>query len=280
MKPIGLINWDVDNVWYKGISTSHCAEKSMADPRSYLDGFVEKKWFSYDDVKNWQDSYNGGKEIITIKELAQCLTDFLYKMKKDDSSIITKEQTIEGKQSLLKGMTIKEVRKMADSIPYTDGLFDAVRIFKENSLYQVAFSDGLWPFVCYKTKQLGMRYSEGVPTIIEENGTEKKFKKYMVNNNEIKLTGKVGKFSKFDAFKNHMKGRYSLCEAVLIDDSSANAKSMKEVMENGGLAVAFNPTDAHRKEFNSLSIPILKGNDLRPFIEIVKFPSEIGKYCE
>ena len=264
MKSIGVMDWDVDNVWYKGISTSHCADRSPADPKPYLDGFFGKNWFSYDDVKNWQ-----------------CLTDFLYKMKKGDNSVISKEQTIEGKQSLLKGMTMKQIRDIADEIKYTDGLEDTIYNFKKDGIIQTAFSDGLAPFVLYKMKKLGMDYGEGVPTIIIHDELEFMFDgRFMLEIDDIKLTGEVDKFSKFDAFKKFIDGIYPLSRVAMIDDSGANAKSMKEVMENGGLAVAFNPSDTHRKDFNSLSIPILKGTDLRAFGEIVLDPSKLKDYCE
>ncbi len=54
------------------------------------------------------------------------------------------------------------------------------------------------------------------------------------------------------------------------------------VRDAGGLAVGFNVTDAHRQAFREASIPIIKGKDLTPFIEIVRDPREavISRYCE
>ena len=286
---IGFIDWDVDNVWYKGISTTHSAEKSPLNPQPFVEGFIEKGWFTEDDVQRWKGEYNGGKDIASIGDLAKCLTDFLYKMKKGESSVITKEQTIEGKQSLLRGLTIKEIKQIAESIKYSDGLEETVGWFKKDGIYQAALSDGLGPFVLYHMKKLGMDHKGFVPAVMDINGEEKPFEEYMLDIDGAKLTGKALKFDKGKAFFDHAKEKgfvhigdlkYRCSSVAAIDDSGANVESiLLPIQEGGGIAVGYNPTDEHRKTFQKYSVPVLKGSDLRFFGEIVRNPGKIRDYC-
>ena len=114
------------------------------------------------------------------------------------------------------------------------------------------------------------------------NGEEVWFELSMIGRDDVKLTGKVGKFKKADAFLKHIKEKgYDLSQVAIIDDSGSNAKTMGKVQDAGGIAVAFRPTAKHRKTFNEAGIPILRGEKLEPFVDIVLFyPEKIGEYCE
>jgi hypothetical protein len=112
--PIVIVGWDADRVMYNDLITSICAKGSRLDSASYLKDFVEeKKWFTYDDVHRWENQT--GKKVETVGYLADMLTDFLYKMKKVDgsASVTTKQQTIEGKQAILKCLTIGDIQKLS-----------------------------------------------------------------------------------------------------------------------------------------------------------------------
>lgn len=287
MKRINAINWDVDKVWYKDISTTYCAEASPLDPKPYLDGFLKEGWFSRDDVKKWAD-YVGkdpNEPIKTVGDMARCLTDFLYRIKTDDGdSIITKEQTIKGKQSLLKDLSMRQIREIAGNVELTPGLRDAVNEFRATGMYQAAFSDGLGPFIAYIANREGMEYWGIVPAIVESGGEIMPFDNSMIEMDGVFLTGRTEKFNKSDAFFNHMKDKgYPLSSIAAIDDSGANVETLKAIQEEGGVAIGFNPTDAHEPKFREAGIPILKQTErsLEPFREIVLNPSEetIRNYC-
>jgi hypothetical protein len=276
------VDWDVDNVWYKGISTTHCAEKSPLNPEPFIDSFIEKGWFTREDVEKWSAEYNSGNPIVSIGNLAMCLTDFLYKIRKGESSLITKEQTIEGKQSLLRGLTIKDIKRIAESTKYNEGLEETVSRFKKDGVYQAALSDGLGPFVMYHMNKLGMDHKGFVPAVMEIGGKELPFEEYMLDMEEdAKLTGKVLKFDKGKAFFDHANEKgYPLSVVAAIDDSGANVeKILLKIQEGGGIAIGYNPSEEHRKTFQKYSVPILKGNDLRLFGEIVRDPKKLGQYC-
>ena len=123
-----LVVWDVDRVWYPDISTTYAARGSKANYGHYLEDFISRGWFTNYHVALWERKM--GRKLDSVGALADMLTDFLYKMKgevyEDLSDQERKNRTIEGKQALLKGLTIGEVKTIADSVPYTDGLTDAV----------------------------------------------------------------------------------------------------------------------------------------------------------
>ncbi len=271
--PIKAVVWDVDNVWYNGISTSLCIERSTANPKIFLTKYLEEGLFTEDDVKRWGELRGkGNNPIKSIKELAECLTDFLYNMRKENgTSIITKEQTMRTKQMLLAGLTMKDIREIADTVNYTKGLKDAVQQFKRKGIYQAAFSDGLAAFVSYKAMQLGINHWETVPTIVKKGETEMMFANEMVNEDSIKLTGKIVPFNKSEAMLNHMKKICKLSEIAIIDDSGANVEMLRKIHEEGGIAIAFNPTDEHLKVFKKEKITILQQEerDIEAFTEIV-----------
>jgi hypothetical protein len=289
MGKIYVIGWDADLVMYPGLSTSICAEKSPLDPQIYLDDFFKKNWFTKDDVGKWAQTYNEGKSIQTVGDLARCLTDFLYKMKKGEVSVITKEQTIEGKQAILKGLTMKQIREISDSIEYTPGLEEAVRAFKKDGLYQTLFSDGLGPHITHQRRKLGLDAGMGIPAIITINGGEEHYNDLHLSMDDASLTGKVLTFYKATGFFSHIDSlrqnqKFPLENVAVIDDSGANVEILLlPVQKAGGIAIGFNPTEAHKPMFKKHSIPVLeqKERDLGPFIEIVQNPTEatIGKYC-
>lgn len=291
MGKIQAIGWDIDGVWYKGISTSHAADASTLDPAPYLKRFVEDNgWFTYDDVRRWADfaAKNSEHPIEAVGDLAQMLTDFYYKMTKPDSDehVVTREQIVQGKQATLWGMSLRELKKIARDVPKTPGLDKAIQTFRENEMYQAAFSDGLFPFVAYLANRMGIDYVDGVPCYVDVFGTEKLFDPTMLNDNDITLVGRVEKFNKAKAMFDHLKDMgYQLKNVAAIDDSASNIEPiLKPVQEAGGIAIGFNPTEAHLPKFKEAGIPVLiqgEERSLEPFIEIVQDPSEatIGRYC-
>ncbi|MEM7815545.1 MAG: hypothetical protein QXN71_00310 [Candidatus Aenigmatarchaeota archaeon] len=278
---IAVVNWDVDNVWYKGISTTYCAEKSTLDPKPFIYDFIKKGWFTEEDIRKWDAKYNDNKGIKTVGSLSKCLTDFFYKMKKNEKPVITRDQIIEGKQSLLRGMTIKDIIEIADSVDFSDGLVETIEDFRKRKIYQTAFSDGLGPFVCYLMKKNKMDYKGFVPAIMEIGGEEKPFEEHMLDIKDAKLTGKTLKFDKASSFFKHIEKKgHPLNVIAAIDDSGANVETLLlPIQEGGGIAVGYNPTEEHKKIFYKFSIPVLKGTDLRLFGEIVRNPGKIKDYC-
>ncbi|RLJ04536.1 MAG: hypothetical protein DRP18_04585 [Candidatus Aenigmatarchaeota archaeon] len=229
--------------------------------------------------------YNHGKSIQRISDVANMLTDFLYKMRRDGKSIITKQQTIEGKQYLLKGLRIEDIVRISSSIEHSPGAEEAIQTFREHGLVQTLYSDSLGPHITYQKLKLGMNSGKGVPPIIElPDRTETEYQDSHLDIPDAKLTGRVLPFKKVNEFFAYLqKLEIPLSDVAVIDDSGANIETLlKPVQESGGLAIGYNPTDAHREKFYRHSIPVLKSFDLRAFAEIVLDPREsvIAKYCE
>jgi hypothetical protein len=283
---IYVVNFDLDGVCYKGISTSHVADRSTSDATGHLSTLLSKGWFTSDDVQRWSNEYNGGKPVLIVPDLARCLTDFLYKMKRPetDQSVITKEQTIEGKQMILGGITLGEVKAAADAVPWAEGLEEALYLLALHGrpIKVYGSSDGLGPFVCYQMQRLDFDDKGYVPALVNVDNEEKWFEAEMLQRGDITLTGKVGKYDKAAAFFQKMQeGGILLSAVAAIDDSGANVESLLlPIQQAGGVAIGYNPTDAHMPTFQKHSIPILKGTNLGTFGEIVSDRSKIGQYCE
>ncbi|MBI4895736.1 MAG: hypothetical protein HY831_04560 [Candidatus Aenigmarchaeota archaeon] len=293
MGKLYVVNFDMDQVCYKGISTSHVADRSIADATHHLRELVEnRRWFAYDDFKRWNDDYNKGQElsyqqdtpVVSVPILARCLTDFLYKMKKDgfDESVITKEQTIQGKQMILGGISMGEIRSIAYEVPWTEGLLDAVNLFRHHGLKLYGSSDGLGPFVCHQMQKLGFDDKGYVPALIDIDGDRRWFQEHMLGIGDATLTGDVGKYNKAQEFFRKMEEQgIPLDRVAAIDDSGANVESLLlPIQQAGGLAVGYNPTDAHRPTFEKNSTPILRGTDLRTFSEVVLDRGTLVRNCE
>ncbi len=282
MKFIRVVGWDADRVAYNDISTSICSRASKLDPKPYVDKFINARWFSNNDVKRWEDYRQ--RRLESVADTADMLTDFLYQLKKGDKSVITKEQTIEGKQSLLAGLSIAEIEEISNNViidpGYTTGFQYCVSSFEHNGFYQTMFSDGLGPFINRQIERLRLDAGGGIPPMLSYNGQE--FEYTPSAPKEAKLTGRISKFNKTDAFFRHLKEKgFELNEVAVIDDSGSNVETLHVPVKNGGgVALGFNVTDAHRPNFQKYGIPILKGKDLVPFAEIVADPRKINLYCE
>jgi len=282
-----IVVWDIDRVWYSDISTTYCARGNKADYRPYLRHFVEENnWFTYENVKQWEKLT--GRQVNSIGALADMLTDFLYK-KELQSTVYAnvsdqdaKNRTIEGKQALLKGLTIGEVKTIADSVQNTTGLSKAIQEIRYAAIYQVGFSDGLGPFVAYKMYQQGIEVGGIVPALVEVDGEERWLKVdnlYLLDRADTKLLGKVDGFKKSQEIFNYLSSYgYELPETAAIDDSVANIETLKKIRDGGGVSVGFNVNDI--KKFEEAKIPVLRGDNLRPFAELVLDPRKINGYCE
>jgi hypothetical protein len=280
-----LVVWDVDRVWYHDISTTYAARGSKADYRPYLEDFVNRGWFTNHHVALWENKM--GRRLDSVGALADMLTDFLYKMKGEVYEGLSdqerKNRTIEGKQSLLRGLTIGEVKAIAGSVPYTDGLTDAVVDIRQAGIHQVGFSDGLGPFVAYKMLRQDVDVGGIVPALLNCDGEEIWFTDnnphLLLNYNSAQLLGKVGQFKKSEAiFEYIQKKGYQISEVAAIDDSSANTVTLAKIRDGGGIGIGFRVNDMDI--FRLAGIPVIRGDDLGPFGEIVKDPSKIREYCE
>ena len=283
---ISAVCWDVDKVWYPGYSTNFLAEKSNSDPGPLLQDFLSQGWFTLSDVDSWAMARRrGAKEPIeSAKDLAELLTDFHYEMKREDSDepIINMNQLREGKQAIISGLTMKQVREIADSIEYSPGLLEAIETVRRSGLYQVAFSDAPAPFIIYHVQRLGVDYGEAAPTMVRAGKQEMLFEPWMLQRDDISLAGAAGEFAKAGRVLTHLRQKgHSLSEVAIIDDSAVNIEPLLlPVFQAGGIALGYNPTEVHKPIFRKYSIPILKGLDLRAFAQIVADRKKITEYCE
>jgi hypothetical protein len=283
---IRAVCWDVDKVWYPGISTSYLAEKSDLDPGPLLEGFLSQGWFGPADVDSWAITRRGGAKdpIKSAKDLADLLTDFHYEMRRQDSDrpIIAMKQLREGKQAILRGLTMKQVKEVADSIQYSPGLLEAIEAFRQSRLYQVAFSDAPAPFIIYHVKRMDLDYGEAAPTIVKLDDEERLFENWMLERDDIRLAGKAAEFDKTKKLLTHLREQgYSLSDVAIIDDSGINIEPLLlPIHQAGGIALGYNPTEAHRPIFRKYAIPVLKSQDLRAFAESVAERNKINEYCE
>ncbi len=283
---ISAVCWDVDKVWYPGYSTSYLSERSDSDPGSLLQSFLSQEWFSLADVDRWAMERRGGAKepIKRARDLADLLTDFHYEMTRQgsDRPIITMNQLREGKQAIIRGLTMAQIKAAADAIEYTPGLLETIENFRRSGVYQAAFSDAPAPFIIYHVKRLGLDYGQAAPTLVEVNGEEVLFEDWMLQRDDIKLAGPSGGFDKKVILLSHLREKgHSLSQVAIIDDSALNIESLLlPIWQAGGIAIGYNPTEAHRPIFGKYSIPILKGRDLRAFAEIVADRNKIAEYCE
>jgi hypothetical protein len=283
---ISAVCWDVDKVWYPGYSTSFLAEKSNSDSGSLLQGFLSQGWFSPSDVDSWSMARRrGAKEPIqSAKDLADLLTDLHYEMTRGGSNepIITMKQLREGKLAIIRGLTMKQIRGVADSIEYSPGLLEAIEAFGRRGLYQAAFSDAPAPFIIYHVKKLGLDYGQAAPTMVQVGNEEVLFEEWMLQRDDISLAGTAGEFNKAGPVLTHFREQgHPLSEIAIIDDSGVNIEHLLlPICQAGGIAIGYNPTEVHRPIFRKYSIPILKGLDLRAFAEIVADRKKITQYCE
>jgi FMN phosphatase YigB (HAD superfamily) len=283
---ISAVCWDVDKVWYAGYSTNFLAEKINSDPGSLLQDFLSQGWFGPSDVDSWAIlRRRGAKEPIeSAKDLADLLTDFHYEMTKEGSSepVITMKQLREGKLAIIRGLTMEQIREVADSIEYSPGLLEAIETFRQRGLYQAAFSDAPAPFIIYHVKKLGLDYGEAAPTMVQVGNEKMLFEDWMLQRDDISLAGTAGEFNKAGPVLAHFREQgHSLSEVAIIDDSGVNIERLLlPISQAGGIALGYNPTEVHRPIFRKYSIPILKGLDLRAFAEIVADRKKITEYCE
>lgn len=288
---IWVVGWDHDKVAIPEFTTSILARRNPLPVDPYLQDFIEnKKWFTYHDVERWWNEYGKKKSavkcqpdalgveamhyeqstITSVGDLADMLTDFLYKMQKPDGKpVLTKEQTIEAKNHILKGLTVKQVREIIEGVPFTPGFEEAVEAFRGEGLTQTLYSDGLGVAVEHQGKRLNFDAYGGVPAIIELSlyprekvFSDNHFEELFPTDEEIeeaRLTGRVEKYDKWEGFFGSLNGGEAYIPHVaVIDDSAANIKPMKQIQEAGGVAIAFNPTEPHEKQFREAEIPILK----------------------
>ncbi|MBI4162116.1 MAG: hypothetical protein HY513_00405 [Candidatus Aenigmarchaeota archaeon] len=287
-KPKKATVWDVDRVWYPDISTTYCAKGRDGNPNEVVAYGLEKSYFKTSDIDRWSYEFNQGRPVETYGQAADMFTAFYNKMYKEDEKtrILTKEQTIELKQRLLKGMRMGDVNIIASRVQLTDGLVPVTHELESRRVYQSAFSDGLAPFVSYWMYVCGMNYGAVVPTILEEDGGERLF--VLASDSRLFtidsiLTGKTLQFNKRDSIKNHYTARnIPLSDLAVIDDSEAALPLMGEVQQAGGLSVGFNVLPGQVPKFREAGVPIIKGNSLLPFAELVLQPTEanLGRYCE
>lgn len=283
MGSIRFVNSDVDRVWHADISTTYAAMGHPGDYKPYLSGFLLDGLFNQDDVRNWVDNYNNGNELNSIGDLALMLTAFYNKMKKDDKPILSKDQTIKSKQSLLAGLTCKDVLDIAYGIEPMEGLKEMFNEFDSNGIYYIASSDGLGPVI----HALGQKYRIPshriltVPAIVSYGKEEMEFDSNMLGDKNFILTGKSKPFKKGEvASKYAAILEYTPEMTAAIDDSSANLPYLSQLKMQGGLAVGFNVLPNQVDDFKKAGIPILKGKDLRRFAELVLDPERLEELTE
>ena len=245
----------------------------------------EKGWFTYDHVKQWERQT--GREVNSVGAVADMLTDFLYKMKgvvyEGVSDQDAKTRTIEGKQALLKGLTMGNVKRIADSVDGTDGLSDAIYALRKGHVTQVGFSDGLAPFVAYKMSQKDVAVGGVVPALVELPDGQVWFDKTnyldMLAGNAV-LLGKAGSFKKAEAIKHYQDScGLTRDRTIAVDDSAANIETLARINQEGGLGIAFNPNDG--EAFQKAGIPILNTRgSIFPIANIANDRRKLNAYRE
>ena len=277
---VAVVHWDHDKVLIGDLTTSVLARHSPLLPGPYVEEFVERrKWFRYDDVRTWEDKNQRG--INTTGDLADMLTDFLYKvMRPDGNPVLTKDQTVQAKNYILRGLTVGQVEEIIQEVPLTDGVSVGIERFRLADLAQTLFSDGLGIAVDHQRNRLSLDAGGGVPALLEgipsnsithsRDGLDIDLLAYT----GARLSGDVVKYDKWEASKDYRDGFTSGLtwgNVAIIDDSAANVRQMKAAWSEGAVVVAFNPTEPHFKQFKGAGIPVLKQDepDVSPFVDIV-----------
>src|SRR3989338_4603200 len=158
-EPVRAVVWDVDRVWYPGISTSYCADAREGSPREYVLELMGRGYFTQHHLDMWQDA-TGRDPLETYSNAARFFTDILYNTLATVGShtpVMEKRQVVEAKQGLLKGMTLQDIRRVVEDVidqNRTPGLPEAIQVFDVCGNYTCAASDGLGPFIDYAVDRL------------------------------------------------------------------------------------------------------------------------------
>ena len=291
MSEIVLVGYEADNVMYPGMFTDICARQSSMLVRHYVRKLGEGQgMFAHGYLVKWMEKNEKDPDhpFETIGDLAVFLDDLAYTMKDDyGDPVITEQQLRAAKNYILKGLSVALIEEISGGIEYTDGLPEAVEAFKEDEIRQTLCSDSLWPHIAFQIEKLGLDSGAGVPPIM----WDKKMGEFVYDPENCpkgaELTGRLKEFDKISALFGCLRGDNGEIvpkeNVAVIDDSGSSVKRvLAPVRGAGGLAVGFNVIGEDRKEFDKYSIPIIMGNSLLPFIEIVRDPSEatMSKYCE
>jgi len=285
--------WDVDKVWYPDTSTNYAAMAIKACPYTHIDEGLEQGWFLQSNVDAWrQYRISKGKDPIfsSVFNVAEMYTDFF---KEPDSTgegrtIFTKAQIIERKQRMLKGLTMSDLRSAAQDVIFpnlTPGLKEAVADFRENGIYQSAFSDGMGPIIYFLSSMPELRVDHvyATPAVVNTNGREAVFEPEWIGHDNIVLTGKTTTApNKNPLAISHLSEKYHLENVAAIDDSAANIEEQLSVIQQaGGIAIGFYPVKAEYSKFEAAEVPILyKGSpSLHAFVEIIHDRRKINEHC-
>jgi hypothetical protein len=288
-----LVIWDVDKVWYPDLGTTYASMGSRGDGRKFVEEGLANNWYTQENIDAWQayrTVQGKNNDLGSIHNVATMYTDFFKTPEStgEGKTIFTKTETIQRKQALLKGLTMADVRAVADGyvLPnLTPGLKEAVAEFRAMGLHQAAISDGLAPLIYYVTSQptTRMDYAWATPAFVDVNGRREEFQRHWISRNDVVLLGETPENSSKNPRALMRAGEYGFDKTAAIDDSAANINGqLKPIQDRGGMAVGFYPLKHDYEKFEAAGIPILNGGspDLRPFIEIVKDPRKINEYCQ
>jgi hypothetical protein len=288
-----LVIWDVDKVWYPDLGTTYASMGNDADGRKFVEEGIEKGWYTQANTDAWQAyraSRGKSSDLSSVYNVATMYTDFFKTPSStgEGKTIFTKSETIQRKQALLKGLTMKDVREIADRyvLPnLTPGLKEAIAKFRNMGLHQAAISDGLAPLIYYVTSrpESKMDFAWATPAIVDVDGREEEFQRYWSDRDNVVLLGKTPEGSNKNPRALMKAGEYGVNKTAAIDDSAANIDGqLKPIQEKGGISLGFYPLKQDYEKFEAAGIPILNRDspNLLPFIEIVKDPRKINELCE
>ncbi len=277
--------WDLDGVIYNGRGTTYLAEGSKTSPEYFIDRFKEEcgyrgplsdiepeKFMRYLSV--WETEQ--GTKIDSAGKLGAALTDFRHKY-----GLFTSKHTKYTKNAILKGISMKDINEIMENIPLNNGFENTVRGFREDEKQQIIFSNASYPIAVVFQKKYGMDYAEGIPVWVRDKEQEYIYTPEMHGNPDIVLAGRLvdERWDKLQPFLNYIKEEnLPLVNIAAIDDD--HFRILERVQQGGGIAVGYKVKKKYRQEFEKRSIPVLKGDDLRAFGEIVNNPKEMWRYCK
>lgn len=283
----GYILWNASGVMFnseidKGKITTYLSRFNQKKPEELMQEFENKAGitgYPLESVtpeelrKGWQDwvnNYNKGKPIENYHELGLCLTDLRHHVKssvKEGNVFPSKKETIYTKNMLLKGLSLKDVKKALENVELTPGLEQATKEFKENDFKQLVFSSSTGYAIDVIVDRLGLDYGEGVTAYVSDIRSEKTEpfdkSKHLGNPNFI-LTGSMKNYDKESSLESYPDIEWD--KAFIIGDSILDVKQILDARERGAEGFGFNP-GKYKENFEKAGIEIL--SDLREFPERV-----------
>jgi hypothetical protein len=294
---IQLAVWDLDGVAYEGRATTYLSGGSKMPPAYFLKRFRDEcgkpgplsdisPTVLFERLFEWEIDHD--TRIDTMKKLGTALTDLRH-----EYGLFTSKHTKYTKNAILEGVSMADVNRIMEDVPLNEGFEEAVTRLHEAEMLQAVFSNANYPVAVFFRERYGMAHGEGIPVLVRRGPSGVLHAPDVYGNHDFLYTpgmhgdpgvvfsGRITEkgWDKLGPFRRYVeRSGVQLKRTAAIDDG--HIELLRAVQEGGGLAVGYKVDEAERDGFRKMSVPVLKGDDLRGFAEIVLDRGKVAEYCE